>query len=244
MTIPVNDPFAYVRRYAYAGCDTIIRRYLQPDKFLDIVRTGELYFAPASAMSDVEEGYFTLADQRHREEKLKGMRFCTQGLNIARQAWDTMAASNAQTVVLSCWSMGPGEDLKMWREYAPSSHAVALETTAHALQRALGGDFLAVPVRYIDRESALLPNSTLDTLEPFFFKGKDFAWESELRFLGNMERGKRLGSPRRVKLHPSRVPMRFILTPSAPAGRLDEVRSLLCQLELGLEVCASSLPSA
>lgn len=79
------DRFAHLRRYAHAGADTVIRRYLQSDKFLDLARTGELYFAPASAMSDPEEGFFTLADQRAREGRLEAMGFCARGLNIARQ---------------------------------------------------------------------------------------------------------------------------------------------------------------
>jgi len=243
MKNPVKDPFAYVRQYAYRGSDTTIRRYLHPDKFIDLVRSGELHFAPASKMtSDPEEGYFTLADQRLREERLKGIGFGSLELNLARKAWDTIAGSNAKAVVLSCWSMGPEEDPRMWSDYAHSSpDAVALETTVHALQRALGVEFMAAPVQYIDRDTELIPNSTQDTFEPFFFKGREFAWERELRFVGNMEMGKRLGSPRRVRVQPSRVPVRFIVAPNAPAGRLDEVCALLAQWEPGLEVCASSL---
>ena len=240
----VEDPFAYVRQYAYSGPDTIIRRYLQLDKFLDLARTGELYFAPASAMSDPEEGYFTLADQRAREENLQTMGFPARGLNIARKAWDTIAAGSAKTVVLSCWTMGRAEDPRMWHEYAPSSDAVALETTVHALQRALSPEFLAVPVRYMDRENELLPNSTLDTLEPYFFKGKHFEWERELRFVGNMEMGRQLGSPRRIKVHPGRAHFRFIVAPSAPVGRLEQVRTLLAHWEPGVKVRASSLARA
>lgn len=106
----------------------------------------------------------------------------------------------------------------MWAEYAPCPGAVALETTIHALQAALGADFMAAPVQYIDRESTRLPNSTLNALEPFFFKGLDFEWERELRFIGNMELGTPLGSPRRMRLEPGQVPVRFIVAPSAPPG--------------------------
>ena len=113
----------------------------------------------------------------------------------------------------------------MWREYAPSSDAVAIETSVHALERALGDDFLSVPVRYIDRGRELLPDLTHDPLEPFFFKGHDFEWERELRFVGGMVIGTRLGTPRRIKVLPSQAPLRFIVAPSAPASSPRRQRS-------------------
>jgi hypothetical protein len=233
------DRFAYVQQYAYSGADVTIRRYLTLDKFLDLVRTGELHFAPASAMSDSKEGHFTPADQRSREKRLA--RIGARGLEIARQAWTTMAISNAKTVVLSCWSMGSDEDPRMWSEYAPSRDAIALETSVQALQSALGHEFLAVPVRYVDRDTAELPSATLDALEPFFFKGLDYQWEREVRFIANMEMGKRLATPRRVKVVPSRVPLRFVLAPTASASRENEVRDLLSGWEPGLQVFPSRL---
>jgi hypothetical protein len=201
-----------LRRYEFAGADVVLRRYLSAEKFADFAATAHLYFSTASKMADAEEGFYTLADQKLREDQLERLRFTPKGMNMARKAWDTVARSNASAVVLSCWTMGPAECSRMWNEYGQTADAVAIETTVHTLQRALRPDFLAVPVRYIDRDTAILPNE--HSLEPFFFKGPGFAWENELRFVGEMELGRRLGSARRVPVDVGSLNLRI----SRPCG--------------------------
>ena len=237
--MPPAHRLDHVRPYAYSGPDIVIRRYLQPDKFVDFAKTGELHFAPASAMSDKEEGFFTLADQRQREQHLKGLRFTDRGLNIARKAWDTVSESNAKAVVLSCWTMGSDEDPRMWAEYGQSSDAVAVETTVFALRDVLGPDFLAVPVRYVDRDTTVLPQAS--SLEPFFFKGLDYRWENELRWVAEMEIGRRMGSPRRVRVAPGKLCLTFLVAPDAHPTRTEEVEGLLSKLIANPKVLRSRL---
>lgn len=239
MNSAFEDRFEFVRSYEFYGADVVVRRYLSSEKFIDFGRTGELYFAPASRMSDPEEGFFTRADQSFREEQLKGEGFNTLELNMAREAWDKIASGNAKAVVLSCWSMGVEEDSRMWDAYGQSTDAVAIETTVHALRRAIDRRGIVVPVRYVDRDCVRLPRS--HSLLPFFFKGIDFSWERELRIVAEMGIGNRLETPRRLKVFPDLINFRFVIAPGARRERAREVRELLSVLHSKPNVVRSSL---
>lgn len=240
MSSPSIDPFFALRKYETAPGDTVIRRYLTAEKFERFLNGWELRFAPASAfLDDPEEGFFTLRDQAVWEDRLKKMRFPERGMNHARQAWDTISKHNAGTVVISCWAQGQEESRLMWTEYGKSSRAVAIETTLGALRAVLGIDVIAAPVRYIDRERTKLPET--HSVEPFLYKGLDFEWENELRFIANMEMGQRIGTPRMFRLSPDTLPVKFILAPGADRQRRFEVLELLGQHAPKVEVRRSTL---
>lgn len=239
MNAGFNDRFEGLRRFEHSSSNVVIRRYLNATKFLDFLRTWELYFAPASKFSDKEEGFFTLADQTAREHHLRQLHVPERTMNSARRAWDTIAISNAKAVVISCWTMGEAENPRIWKEYGKSNDAVAIETSLDALRRSLGREFLAVPVRYVDRDQTLLPDG--HSLIPFFYKGLDYSWEVELRFIAEMVVGERLGTPRRISVPPDKVAFRFVLAPGASGIRKDEVKRLLSSYCPPIVVVRSSL---
>lgn len=228
-----------LRQYEFAGSDVVLRRYLTPTKFADFAATAHLHFAPASRMDDQKEGIFTVPDQVVREKQLEQLGLSSKSMKMARKAWDTIARSNASAVVLSCWSMGASESERMWSEYGQSDEAVAIETNVQALRSALGPDFLAVRVQYVDRNATILPNK--HSLEPFFFKGLDFEWENELRFVAAMESGKRLGSARRVRIDVEALNPTFVLAPGCCPARMTEVKAMLADFSSKPKVAHSRL---
>jgi hypothetical protein len=238
-TLPA-DYFSTLRKYETAAPDTVIRRYLTAEKFERFVQNWALRFAPASEFrDDPEEGFFTVQDQVARENRLKQMKFCDRGMNIAREAWDTVSKNNAKAVVISCWTRGQAESARMWEEYGQSKRAVAIETTLGALRAVLGRDVIAAPVQYIDREYASLPEG--HSVEPFLFKGKDFEWENELRFVASMEIGRRLGTPRMFILPADKLDLKIILHPQADQQRMPEIATLLGEYTEILEIRPSTL---
>lgn len=239
MDIEPSDCFATLRHYEYAGDDAIIRRYFSSTKFLDFAKTWELYFAPASAFTDEEEGFYTVTDQVTREGQLRALRFSDRAMNIARHAWDTVAQNNKKAVMISCWTLGNTEDPRMWQVYGKDDEAVALETTVGALRRLLGHEFLFVPVQYIDRNRDSLPQT--HSLEPFFFKGLDFQWEHELRIVAQMEVGWKLGTPRRIATPPGQLPFRLLLPQGARAERRFEVEEILLSRGKEVEIVPAAL---
>ena len=113
----------------------------------------------------------------------------------------------------------------MWDEYARSDCAVAIETTVGRLQHCLGDDFLIIPVQYIDFDRDQIPHG--HSLLPFFYKRAElFEWENEVRIIGEMDIGARIGSPRRVRVDLGALIQKITVAPTEPEDFTDVVRSL------------------
>lgn len=87
------------------------------------------------------------------------------------------------SMYVSCWHLSDHESEAMWRLYARSGYAVALQTTYERLVRALpakihNGCFLGL-VRYADHHSEVLPEGNV--FHPIMHKRTAFAHESEVR---------------------------------------------------------------
>ena len=128
----------------------------------------------------------------------------------------------------------------MWCEYGGGgAEAVALETTVARLRQSLGGSFLLIPVTYLDFSRQTIPRQ--HSLQPFFFKQNTFAWEREMRSVGEMEVGQGIESPRFVPIAPSAVFQRLIVSPFASREYRASVEQRLREASLLLPVYDSAL---
>jgi len=193
--------------------DTVVlRRILTVPKLVTLLSEG-LRFSPASMFKDAAEGHYPKPHHDDRDRLLARME--PRAREMAHEANYRVAVQRGQAVQISCWSAGSLGLRRRWEEYASAAEGVAVETTVGLLRKALGDQFLLVPVRYIDFRVARIP---LDhSLQPFVFKGLDHAWEEEVRILGEMERGTRIGSSRVV-----RVDLNAILTGAVVAPEADD----------------------
>jgi hypothetical protein len=130
----------------------------------------------------------------------------------------------------------------MWREYGNSSEAVAIETAVGRLRSALGPAFLIIPVTYLDFSKDSLPKE--HSLQPYFFKRGHFAWEREVRIIGEMEIGKRMGTPRLVRIDLEGIVQRVIVSPYAAPEYLETVRGMLREASLSIDVHTSAIKNA
>lgn len=220
--------------------DLVLRRYMADWKFSSLLESRSLYFAPASKFSDELEGHYTHMDEALSDRQLVQWRFDSRARDMARDARATVAAHNQKAVVICCWTQGSDEDPRMWSEYGGGgAEAVALETTVARLRRSLGASFLLVPVTYLDFSHQTIP--TQHSLQPFLFKQNLFAWEREVRSVGEMEVGKRIESPRVVPIDISTVFQRLIVSPFASGEYRALVNQRLREASLSLPVHDSTL---
>ena len=234
--------FDYLRQFEVTDSSLVLRRYMSHWKFSQTVESGTLYFAAASSFSDEVEGHHTKLDNDLSDGKLALWGLDSKARAVASESRAIVAAHNQKAVIISCWTGGIHESLRMWSEYAQGAEAVAIETTVGDLRRALGSDFLIVSVRYLDFLKQSIPKE--HSLLPFFFKRRCYEWEQEVRVIGEMEVGKRIGSPRVVPIDLKSTLRRIVISPFASADYSRTITSLLQARSLSLPVNESLLRSA
>jgi hypothetical protein len=234
--------FEILRSSEVDDSNLVLRRYLTPPKFTGLTTSGSLYFAPASSFSDESEGHYTQRDYDAWDQELVHAGFDDRSRARASSAKAKIAYWNRQAVVISCWTAGASEDLRMWREYGKSSNAVAIETTVGALRASLGPDFLIIPVTYLDFGNHSIPKR--HSLQPYFFKRSHFSWEREVRVIGNMEMGKRIGTPRFVPIDLQRVVNRLIISPFATSDYVGTIERALRAHSLSIPLVESEIVNA
>jgi len=231
--------FKLLRSFETADDSLLLCRYMTDWKFVDLISSRSLYFTPASEFSDKLEGHYTHLDSELAERQLARWGLDSQARARASDARTLIARHNQKAVVICCWTAVRGEDLRMWSEYGKGSNAVAFETTVGRLRRALGSDFLIAPVTYVDFSQQTIPKE--HSLQPFFFKQLCFAWEHEVRVVGEMEVGKRIESPRLVPIDLASTFQKVIVSPFASVTYRIAVESRLSAASLCTPVHDSAL---
>jgi hypothetical protein len=216
----------------------VLRRYMADWKFTELLKSKSLYFAPASKFTDKLEGHYTHLDNTREDQQLARWGLDSRARDIAANARALVASHNQKAVVICCWTAGSDEDPRMWSEYGGGPEAVALETTVGRLRRALGSGFLPITVTYLDFSRDTIPRQ--HSIQPFFFKESSFAWEREVRVVGEMEVGKRIESPRLVPVALGSVFQRVVVSPFASDYRTS-ILSRLHAASLSISVHDSAL---
>jgi len=194
-----------LREYEVRDESLVLRRYLTPAFFEDFLRTRELYFTSAAKFVDQLEGRRSAWDEQKAALKLESWRFDARAKGMARLARDETEEHNRLATVICCFVAGVEESEMKWAE--KGREGVAVETTVGRLRRELGDEFLIVPARYYRAGSTPGRHS----LAPFLLKDPEFANEREVRAIGSMQRGDRIGSDRRVAVDVERMVQRVIV---------------------------------
>lgn len=231
--------FHLLSQFEEKNPSTLIRRYLDISKFNKLVETNSLFFSPASTFDDQLEGHYTTSDYKTWDTELKRWGFSDHERTIAKIAKATVARENQQAVVITCWTSGEAENIRMWKEYGKIDEAVAIETTVGQLRQQLGNDFLIVRVSYLDFLADTIPKQ--HSLQPYCHKQNAYQWENEIRVIGEMEIGKRIGSPRLVAVDLPSLITRIITSPNAEPSFKTNIEAKLHALALPIPVMASSL---
>jgi len=187
-------------------------RYLSLDKLIDLLSTGELFFAPLACFveSDPFEGYLPAVAMeahagifgtviQHFETLVSQMEHLNYETGPFRRKLDDLKAAPArffqainQSIAINCWHKSDYESEAMWRLYADNGKAVAIETDVDALRKSMESrqsEHLVhiYSVEYVDFfDAKLKPTDCVveGHLTPLL-KRKSYQHESEVRaFIG------------------------------------------------------------
>jgi hypothetical protein len=201
---PNRNPF-----YVQPAPEQPIWRYMDFAKFVDLIDRAKLFFPSAAHLknSDPFEGTLTAEtvrvralpiDQRlrHMAHDPKSFGYTTTSSQANPEALDQFTRSvlgehsdlewQRHWTFISCWHMNEHESAAMWKLYAESNQAIAVQSTFGRLKRCLRphvmpphGEPILGTVYYIDYVSEVIPH--YNHLAHFFHKRKSFAHEKELR---------------------------------------------------------------
>ena len=162
--------------------DTVIWRYMDFTKFIDLLDRQTLWFSRADKLSDPFEGISTVAALQ-------------KFARMAQQYMPTYEAIGGDNLIafreffrratffVSCWNMKEEESFPMWRTYVGSAEGVAIKSSIGSLKAALEveaeHDVYVENVEYIDHGKHV--DDTDNPFAPILHKRKLFEDERELR---------------------------------------------------------------
>jgi hypothetical protein len=159
---------------------TILRRYLDLPKLIDLLRTGELFLGQASRFEDRLEG--TLPEGIRRSIRN------TEGLVAQHGDPTEWERKNRERTYLGCWSLGAKDNMALWKLYGRTNESVAITTTVESMSKvapqwARYGKVSIKKIRYIDHDGRLPDGVYAFDDGVFGFKHLAYAFEKEVRIV-------------------------------------------------------------
>jgi hypothetical protein len=164
---------------------TAVWRYLSFTKFLALLEDRAVYFARSDRVGDPWEGSLPRANQQLRSDG--AVEFAITELKGAVPLSPQERQALIGRTYLSCWSLGTGESVALWKAFAPGRDGVVIRSTVQSLAdvfEAETRDILGGTVSYVDYVWDHIPDA--DPVTPFFHKRPAFEYERELRALIQM----------------------------------------------------------
>ena len=157
--------------------DTIIWKYLDLSKFLDLLMSKKLFMSRSDKFEDQYEGTFS---EPTFEEIRK--------LSIDNPDFLKFYKTHREKVAISSWHINEYESFAMWQIFTQNTEGLAIQSTIGRLQNALAPEnnykqFIG-EVNYIDYKKEYIPFD--DMFFPFLFKRKSFQYEREVRIISDV----------------------------------------------------------
>ncbi len=153
--------------------DTIIWKYLDLSKFLDLLISRKLFMARSDKFEDQYEGTFS---EPTYEEIKKLLEDNPKYLDAYK--------SKRKNIVISSWHANSYESYAMWQVFTKNNEGLAIQSTIGHLKNSLtepkAHQFIG-EVNYIDYKKEHIPFD--DDFFPFLFKRKSFQYEHEIRVI-------------------------------------------------------------
>lgn len=154
--------------------DTIVWKYLDLSKFLDLLLSKKLFMSRSDKFEDQYEGTFS----EPTFEEIKK-------LAIDNPDFLNYYKTHREKVAVSSWHINEYESFAMWQIFTQNSEGLAIQSTIGRLQKAVkpenNFDQYIGEVNYIDYRKEYIPFD--DLFFPFLFKRKSFQYEREVRIL-------------------------------------------------------------
>ena len=157
--------------------DTIVWKYLDLSKFLDLLLSKKLFMSRSDKFEDQYEGTFS----EPTFEEIKK-------LAINNPEFLNYYKTHREKVAISSWHINEYESFAMWQIFTQNSEGLAIQSTIGRLQKALKPETnlkqYIGQVNYIDYKKEYIPFD--DLFFPFLFKRKSFQYEREVRIISDV----------------------------------------------------------
>jgi hypothetical protein len=154
-----------------------IWRYLDFTKYVSMLSSQNLFFSRSDLFDDPYEGATSHANIKLRSTVYSDIKITKQQIDQLAE----LAEWSRQWTYINCWHMNEYESAAMWKLYAQTNEAVAIQSTYKRLRHCLPENVHVGIVHYIDYENEWLPEG--NTMRPFVYKRRSFEHERELRAL-------------------------------------------------------------
>ena len=157
--------------------DTIVWKYLDLSKFLDMLLCGQMFMSRSDKFEDQYEG--TFSEPTYEEIKK---------LSHNNPEFLDNYKSHRKNVVISSWHINEYESYAMWQIFTKNNEGLAIQSTIQRLQDAMVTenryDQHIGEVEYIDYKKEYIPFD--NNFFPFLFKRKSFQYEREVRIISDL----------------------------------------------------------
>jgi len=231
-----------------------IWRYMDFTKFVSLLECRSLYFARADLFEDTFEGSLSRATFTWRAGLYEGLWLDPKELEKLSKAREKLR----KQIFLNCWHMNARESAAMWKLYARSNEAVAIQSTYQLLHSCLPENTYVGQVQYIDYEEDYLAED--HEFKPYMHKRMSFEHERELRAMiyipsddpnrylsiAVKDREARVGEPvgdvgRAVTVNLNALIERVYVAPTSPTWFNDLVLKVMNKYELNKPLINSAL---
>ncbi|MBD9363089.1 DUF2971 domain-containing protein [Methylomonas fluvii] len=154
-----------------------IWRYMDFTKFVSLLETESLFLSRVDKFEDPYEGATS-----HANAIMRPYLYGEKG--IPKEALQQLSKFTKWTrswTYVNCWHMNNTESAAMWKLYAQTNEAVAIQSTYTKLHDNLAKDTYVGVVHYIDYDKDWLPEG--NGFWPYVHKRQSFEHEKELRVL-------------------------------------------------------------
>jgi hypothetical protein len=215
--------------------DTIVWKYLDLSKFLDLLLSQKLFMSRSDKFEDQYEGTFS----EPTFEEIKK-------LSINNPDFLNYYKTHREKVAISSWHINEYESFAMWQIFTQNSEGLAIQSTVKRLQDAL------IPeknykqyigeVNYIDYKKEYIPFD--DMFFPFLFKRKSFQYEREVRIITDVaDNNIKLNDGLKINVDISQLIEKIYIHPKSENWYKKLVIQLVTQLGFDFEIEKSDLES-
>ncbi len=215
--------------------DTIVWKYLDLSKFLDLLMSRKLFMSRSDKFEDQYEG--TFSEPTYEEIKK---------LSENNPEFLDYYKSHREKVVVSSWHINEYESFAMWQIFTQNNEGLAIQSTIGRLQKALKPEInysqFIGEVNYIDYKKEYIPFD--DMFFPFMFKRKSFQYEREVRIISDLsENNIKINDGIKIDVDVNQLIEKIYIHPKSENWYKKLVIELVSKLDYTIEIEKSDLES-
>ena len=217
------------------GPGTVIWKYLDLSKFLDLLLSQKLFMSRSDKFEDQYEG--TFSEPTYEEIKK---------LAIDNPDFINYYKTHREKVAISSWHINEYESFAMWQIFTQNSEGLAIQSTIGRLQKSLlpENNFKQYigEVNYIDYKKEYIPFD--DLFFPFLFKRKSFQYEREVRIITDVtDSSVKLNEGLKINVDINQLIEKIYIHPKSENWYKNLVIQLVKQLNFDFTIEKSELES-